>query len=314
MTKHLNIAWELGCILSVVGIWGRYIEPNLLTTTKIDCPIQNLPQDLDGFRIAQFSDLHLSKSLSDGFLRRLTKKILNLKPDLIAFTGDFLCYSKMDDPNRLEVFFSSLSAPYGCFAVLGNHDYDRPILVNTTTGDYDAIERKEGNVAAGLKLLFKRPVITGNVSEAAKKAGFHGPLMELLKRTSFRLLHNETAQVPVKNSSLNVAGLGEYMLRRAQPHLDCKGPTVVLAHNPDTIPLLASQPADLILCGHTHGAQINLPGLWNRLTLMENPRYKRGLFRENHKTIYINRGIGSVFKFRLCSLPEITLFKLRRIV
>ncbi len=67
MAKYLNIAWELGCILSVVGIWGRYVEPNLLTTVKIDCPIQNLPQDLDGFRIVQFSDLHLNKSLSDGF-------------------------------------------------------------------------------------------------------------------------------------------------------------------------------------------------------------------------------------------------------
>ncbi len=218
----------------------------------------------------------------------------------------------MDNPDRLEKFLNNLSAPYGCFAVLGNHDYAKPILINTTTGGYDAVERKEGNVAAGLKLLFKKPAITGKVSEGAKEVDFHSPLMKLLKQTPFRLLHNETVQIPVNNSCLNVAGLGEYMLGRAQPDLDCKGPAVVLVHNPDTIPLLENQPGDLILCGHTHGAQINLPGLWNRFTLMENPRYKRGLFRKNHKTIYVNRGIGSVFKFRLGSVPEITLFKLKR--
>jgi uncharacterized protein len=319
MTKNKwnQIIWDACCLLSVVGIWPRYIEPQLISRTKIICPVRNLPDDLEGFRIVQFSDLHLNKSMSDRFLSRLTEKILSLKPDLITFTGDFICYSKLNDPDRLWSFLCGLSAPSGCFAVLGNHDYARPVLINTKTGDYDAIERREGNVAAGLKLLTDKPAISGKVSEAAKKVDFNRPLMELLDKTPFRLLHNQTAKVSVKNSRINIAGLGEYMLGRALPEqafegMDKECPTIVLAHNPDSLPLLEGRPGDLVLCGHTHGAQINLPGLWKRFTLMENPKYKRGLFREDKKTIYVNRGIGSVFKFRLHSIPEITMFQLTK--
>ena len=319
MTKNNwpQIIWDAGCLLSVVGIWPRYIEPELISATKAVCSIRGLPDDLEGFRIVQFGDLHINAGLSDRFLDRLTRKILQLKPDLIAFTGDFICYSQLDDPGRLEAFLNGLSAPYGCFAVLGNHDYAKPILINTQTGDYDAVERKEGNVAAGLKLLCRRPPISGNVSENARKTDFHRPLMELLDKTPFRVLHNQAASVPVGGSKIAVAGLGEYMLGKARPDLAFEGicersPTVVLAHNPDSVPSLSGYPGDLILCGHTHGAQINLWGLWNRFTLMEHPRYKRGLFRENQKTIYVNRGVGSAFKFRLFSVPEVTLFQLKK--
>lgn len=317
MPGYSQKAWDLGCLLSIVGIWPRYIEPEIICLSRIECPIKNLPFDLDGFRIVQFSDLHLSPSMSDRFLKRMRKKTMNLKPDLIVFTGDFLCYSKIGDKKRLEKFLNGLKAPYGCFAILGNHDYKEPVLVNTNTGEYDVLERKEGDIAAGLNLIFHKPKVLGKSSQAAKEVDFHPELMTLLKKTPFRVLHNEHVLIKVKNSCINIVGLGEHMLGKdhgdsAWKDIDATGPTIALAHNPDTFPSLMNTPADLILSGHTHGAQINLPGLWNHFTLMENPEYKRGLFRKNEKTFYVSRGVGSVFKFRLFSVPEITLFTLRK--
>ncbi|MCB1213558.1 MAG: hypothetical protein KDK40_04590, partial [Chlamydiia bacterium] len=53
---------------------------------------------------------------------------------------------------------------------------------------------------------------------------------------------------------------------------------------------------------------INLPGLRNRFLLSEYPKLVKGLYRIRDKRLYINRGLGSLFPFRLFSPPEITLF------
>src|ERR1700722_3315000 len=82
---------------------------------------------------------------------------------------------------------------------------------------------------------------------------------------------------------------------------------IVLAHNPDCGPELKNYPGDVILSGHTHGGQINLPWLWKRFTLMKNMQYKRGLWKIGNKFMYVNRGIGSVMKFRWFAIPEILL-------
>jgi len=307
--------FDAACCLSIVGIWPRFFEPNLILNTKLKCPIANLADDLEGFRIVQLSDLHLGPVMSDRMLQRIQKKIQALKPDLIVFTGDFLCYSKIDE--RLNHFLNSLSAPYGAFAILGNHDYEKPVLVDPATGDYDTIERKSGNVVAGLKLLVHPLNVTGHTSKSAKQVDFQKDLSHTLAQSPFRLLHNETYQLTVGNSTLNLVGLGEHTLGRNDPetafqNYNSKAPGIVLSHNPDSIPRLLDYPGDLILSGHTHGAQINLPFLWKRLVLLENCRFKRGLLHEEGKMIYINRGVGSVFKFRLFSPPEITLVTLTR--
>ena len=309
--------FDAACILSIVGIWPRFIEPNLIVTTKLQCPIPDLPEDLEGFRVVQFSDLHLGSVMSDRMLAKIQNTILDLKPDLIVFTGDFLCYSRMDPKNRLKDFLNKLSAPYGAFAILGNHDYAEPVLVDAASGKYDAVQRKSGDVIAGLKLLFHPIKVTGQIAKHVNEIDFHHDLSHTLAMTPFCLLHNETCRIPVGKSFLNLVGLGEHMLNRNDPQTafqdyDPQYPGIVLSHNPDAVPKLLDYPGKLILAGHTHGAQINLPGLWNRFTVMENPHFKRGCFQEKGKMIYVNRGVGSVFPLRLCSPPEITLVTLTR--
>lgn len=308
--------WDAWCIASIIGIWPRFIEPRLLCINHLNLSIEHLPTDLQGLKILHFSDLHWHAGFYPSMKARLLKQIKNLKPDLIIFTGDFICRSHLEEPDALRTLLCGLEAPLGCFAVLGNHDYSRFVTVNEQ-GDYDVDSTSSpSNIVKGFKRLFSRIQLSKRITPTVSQVQEHGPLLELLKRTPFQLLHNETCLLPVGKSFLNICGLGEYTLGRLQvdqafQQYDTRYPGLILAHNPDAIPHLTNQPGQLILSGHTHGGQINLPWMWQKFTCLENRRFKRGLMTENGKWVYINRGIGSVMTFRWFSPPELTCITLQ---
>jgi predicted MPP superfamily phosphohydrolase len=309
-------AWNLWCLGSVIGIWPRFIEPYCLTTRRLSLPIPQLPSRLEGLKILQFSDLHLNHQLPNFFLKKIAKRIGQLSPDLIVFTGDFLCCSRPPDEKRLCDFLCALSAPLGCYAVLGNHDYSHFVSINDQ-GEYDCIERDGPPIIKGFQRLFSPlTALKKKTTERAYRLDFQEDLIRALRKTPFRLLHNETVQVPVGDTSLNLCGLGEYQLAHFRPEeafrsYDRNYPGIILSHNPDTFPLLENYPGELILSGHTHGGQIYLPGIWKRLTQMENLQYRSGLFQFANKYGYVNRGIGATLKFRWFAPPELTLIELR---
>lgn len=311
--KHFfaHTAWDLWCIGSVVGIWPRYIEPKLLSSTHLNLIIPGLPKQLQGLRILQFSDLHLSKDTPDFFLNKLIRKIKDFSPDLIVFTGDFLCYSQIDQPERLKKLLCSMSAKYGCYAILGNHDYHSYVSVNDN-GLYDLINPKASTLKKGWKKLFKTITAKGTITPQARVTPLKQELLDLLQQTPFELLHNKTKLLHINGSCLNLCGLGEHMLGRCDPeqafqNYDRSFQGIILAHNPDSIPSLKHYPGDLILCGHTHGGQVNLPGLYRKFMVLENMHLKRGLKRLDNKWIYINRGVGAVMPFRWFSMPEVLM-------
>lgn len=310
-----EVLWDLWCIVSVVGIWPRYIEPKCLAMTHLNLNIPGLPERLDGLKVLQLSDLHLHPHTPDFFLKKIISKVKKLAPDLIVFTGDFICYSTLFDHERLQQFLCELHAPSGCYAVLGNHDYQKYVSISNA-GDYDVIEAHSSSVRKGLKRLWEVPRLTKKVTSRALGVSLNQNLVSLLKQTPFQLLHNRTMKVPVRGSYLNICGLGEYMLGRFQPEVafqtyDRDYPGIILAHNPDSVALLKGYPGELVLCGHTHGGQVNLPGLSKKFTLLENMNLKKGLWKIDDKWVYINRGLGSVMNFRWFSCPELSLFTLR---
>ena len=107
------------------------------------------------------------------------------------------------------------------------------------------------------------------------------------------------------------------MLGQCRPEKGFEGyqanyPGIILVHNPDGIKTLQDRPGELILSGHTHGGQVYLPWMWKRFTRLENPAVRRGLYHLDGKWIYVNRGIGSVMKFRWFAVPELLSVTLQR--
>ena len=190
--------WDLWCIVSVVGIWPRFIEPRLLCTTHTQIPIANLPRELEGLKIVQISDLHYSELVSNNFLYRISKQVLALKPDLIVFTGDFLSYSQLPEPERLKAFLTTLKAPLGTFAIYGNHDYNEYISLGSD-GRFRKVESQLPAIMRGFARLFsvndknqEGAIVRAPVEEFAE-------LKELLTESSIHLLNNETIQIGKKN-------------------------------------------------------------------------------------------------------------------
>lgn len=306
--------WNLWCIISIIGLWPRFIEPKWIRTTSLKISLPNLPPDLKNLKILQLSDIHFHPNIPEHFYSKLSRKVAALKPDLIVFTGDLLCHARLEDHSRLKRILSSFYAPYGCYAILGNHDYSQSISINSK-GDYDVVGKPRSSILEGFKRLLRPLKLTKVITENAKNVGLHNGLITLFKGTPFELLHNESRTITIKNSKLNICGLGEHMLDRCQPEIAFKQyeeghPGIVLVHNPDSVAKLKNYPGDIILCGHTHGGQVNLPWMWKSFTLLEDMRFKRGLHQADGKWVYVNRGIGSTMQFRWFSPPEILLLTL----
>jgi predicted MPP superfamily phosphohydrolase len=91
-----------------------------LAIEKIDLPVVGLPEALDGYRIAQLSDIHLTGDVHPDFTRYAVARATHWRPDLMALTGDII--DKQVCIDWLAELFSPATAPDGCYYVLGNHD------------------------------------------------------------------------------------------------------------------------------------------------------------------------------------------------
>lgn len=307
--------WDAWCIASLIGVWPRFIEPHLLSLTRLSLTVPLLPNDLIGLKIMHISDLHWNDRFSPLLRKKMINRIHRLQPDMIVCTGDFICRSTLENKEGLKRLLCALNAPLGCFAVLGNHDYERFVTVNAR-GEYDIESASpHSDIGKGFKRLFNSVPLAKTITPEAQKVGLHAELMDLLEQTPFQVLNNATKLVAVKDSWINICGVGEYTLGRFQPQQAFESyntlyPGIVLSHNPDTFAVLKNYPGEIILAGHTHGGQVNLPGLWQKFTRIENLEFKRGLKRIGKKWAYINRGLASVLRFRWFSMPELTLITL----
>jgi predicted MPP superfamily phosphohydrolase len=137
-----------------------------------------------------------------------------------------------------------------------------------------------------------------------------------LRRKHIEVLRNQHVKLQFGGSSLYVAGVDDYGygadVRRAVRGIPRDSATVLLAHNPRIIHLASRHGVSLVLSGHTHGGQVNLPLLgtvYGRSP--ERLRYKIGWDRLGPTQIYVSRGIGTiVLPWRLRCPAEITHLEL----
>jgi predicted MPP superfamily phosphohydrolase len=141
---------------------------------------------------------------------------------------------------------------------------------------------------------------------------------EVLEGLGYCVLQNENTTFDLEGAPFTVVGIDDLRTRSADPREAFKGAAdgsrLVLAHVPHTADYLADFDAPLVLSGHTHGGQINIPGFTDLLlrgVLREN--YARGTFQVSPKTkLYVNRGLGEVgISLRFRSPAELTMMTLR---
>ena len=108
--------------VSGISTYARLIEPYNYLVSETDIYIKTLPERFENFRITQLTDIHHSKILGIGEVRRAIIVAQQTKPDMFVLTGDYATtYRRFVEPCAEAL--SQLSAPEGVWAVLGNHDH-----------------------------------------------------------------------------------------------------------------------------------------------------------------------------------------------
>ena len=259
-----------------VGIGGPlyvfFLEPYWLVVERHTLKFASRQDLPSGLRIVHLTDLHRSKIVADSYLRKCISKVNKLEPDLILMTGDYIT-GKSKWANSLGELLKLLRAKLGVYATLGNHD-----------GGQWAAQH-------------------GGVPETSI-------IKSELEETGIRVLVNESVEVQYHNKTITLVGLGDLWAGEFNPSLAFQGVetsqfTIALSHNPDTIEKLRKYPADLILCGHTHGGQVRIPWSGAPILPIEDKRYSAGVYAIAERIVYVNRGVGLLKRIRFNCRPEI---------
>lgn len=310
----LLLTYTVIATASLMALWARFIEARLLSTSTWRVSVARLPARLAPLKIVHLSDIHCCNHTSAPFFQRTLRKVKALDPDLIVLTGDCCSYGKLTHPELLDGFLASLSALCPCIAVLGNHDYSAYVSSNEK-GEYDVLEQRKSIVKDSLKRLMFPSKLKKVVTARARQVVPNEGLCRLFDKNSVTMLHNRCVQLSIRGARLNVCGLGDYMTGSCLPDVAFADyahelPGVILSHNPDTIHALKDFPGDVVLCGHTHGGQVNIPWARTRTSQLEDLRFYHGCFQEHGKTLIVNRGLGSPVPLRIFAPPEIGLIVL----
>jgi predicted MPP superfamily phosphohydrolase len=268
----------------VGGNWARLnyacrVEPTWLEVNRIPIPVRGLAHAFHGLRIAQLTDFHCGSQIPLGYLENALERTLSEKPDIIALTGDFV-HKGYRHVQAAAKLFRNFKAPLGVFAVLGNHDF-----------------------AVRNALGFRR------------HRGLHQAIAEALGAQGVTVLRNQAVRIERNGKGLLVAGIDDLWSKEADPNAALEEhcletPRIVLAHNPQSVELLSDHRADLILSGHTHGGQVDWPGLGRVLLGKKAKRFAAGLYRHESGHMYVNKGVGFGWRFRFGVRPEVALFTL----
>lgn len=108
--------------VAATSAYTRLVEPYAYLISETDVFIRDLPGRFEGFRLTQLTDIHHSRIVGLGAVRRVVELAQQTKPDMFVLTGDYsTSYRRYIEPCAEAL--SGLSAPEGVWAVLGNHDH-----------------------------------------------------------------------------------------------------------------------------------------------------------------------------------------------
>lgn len=146
-------------VVILLFFYSGYVEPNLLEYKYQNIYTQNWNKNLDGFKIAVISDLHIGTgNINCNKIDKITNRVNKETPDLIVLLGDFdakyIEYSKIPEQN-ISDSLKKLKAKYGVYAILGNHDYDPPYIVNRIlkNSNIKLLENESAYLSCGIRIV-----------------------------------------------------------------------------------------------------------------------------------------------------------------
>jgi uncharacterized protein len=259
--------------LAAAAYRALWWEPRHVRLNSRALELPRWPDRLDGLRVAVIADLHTG--------------------------APHVSLSKVE-----RVVTRVNSEKPDLVALLG--DYVDPRVTGATPVPIVAVASALGRLRAPLGVV----AVLGNHDwvEGGRE------MASALRDAGVTVLENEAASV---GRGLWVAGVADAGKRKpdlaaalAAPPADA--PVLLLSHNPDVFPEVPRR-VSLTLSGHTHGAQVDLPLVRDRVTPSRfGARYAGGVFEERDRVLFVSRGVGtSRLPVRLGAPPEVALLELK---
>jgi len=210
-------AWLVVSTVGAIMSLGAYGGMRLPKVKNVEVALPDWPAALEGFRIAQLSDVHIGTLIGKRFAARVTERVNALGADAVAITGDLVDGSVEHIGDRVSPF-AELRSRHGTYFVTGNHDY------------YSGATRWCDRVRElGITVLRNERIALDHDGAQLWLAGVDD---YMLRRRS---------QADLEQA---LSGLSE------------TDPVVLLAHNPLTFEDAHKRGVSLQLSGHTHGGQM----------------------------------------------------------
>ena len=255
---EVHAAWSQVSALIVMALTpaitaiGYFMATRVAQVTDVRVPIADLPEALEGFTIAQISDVHVGPTITHDFVDAIVERVNGLRADMVAITGDLVDGSVLELSGDTAPL-AKLRSRHGTYFVTGNHEYysGAPAWIRELR-------------RLGARVLLNEHVVLDHDGSPVTVAGV----------TDYSAHHFDASQRSDPQAAL--AGSPE------------GAPRVLLAHQPRSAARAEAAGVDLQLSGHTHGGQF---WPWNFFVRMQQP-FTAGLHRLGRMWVYINRGTG----------------------
>lgn len=255
-----------------------FLEANRPRIVRKDFFLPRWPERLNGFTIALLSDFHYDAWFSVHPLRAAIGMVNDLRPDLIALTGDFVSVPLIGSRRKAALasepcarLLGQMTAPHGLWAIMGNHDVDT--------------DRKH--------------------------------ITRVLQAENIQVLANQAQAIERDGARFWLAGVNDALTQTADlsktlHSVPADEAVILLAHEPDFADEASRFPIDLQLSGHSHGGQIRFPLLPPLYLPLLAKKYILGTYQVGPLPLYTTAGVGTIgIPARLNCPPEVTLLTLR---
>ena len=275
MKKIVRFFLIIFLLITITIIYARYGGTSGLITKEYKIESSLIGEDFDGLKVVHFSDLHYLRVTNNDKLKEIVDEINLINPDIVFFTGDLIDKDfTLTDKDKEGL----IKAKYGKYAVLGNHDYVKNIEI------------------------FK----------------------DIYSNSNFNLLQNSYDIIySSNNDKLFIGGVDNYSYNEADINKVMEyfndnsdiSYKIILVHEPDYIDnILTSYNVNLVLAGHSHNGQINIPYIKNFFLPYGSRKYYENYYKVNDTDLYISSGIGeSSVNFRLFNKPSINFYRINRL-
>lgn len=265
-------------IVIVLLIFFFYFQNNSIVTSTYTIKSDKLPNNFNGYKIVQLSDLH-SKSFGND-QSDLVKKVKEIEPDLIVFTGDLIDSDRYEEKPSL-VLMERLVQIAPVYYVTGNHEW--------WSGKFNTLEEKLKSIGVQVMRNTAKEIAIG--TEKIQLIGIDDP-------------------ANVDESYAEVAKMEENITNSIKGIDEETNYQILLSHRPERFPLYTEYGFDVVFSGHAHGGQFRIPFVGGLIAPDQGlfPKYTSGKYKSDNTTMIVNRGLGnSIIPFRIFNRPEIVV-------